>query len=451
MISIKECITKIYKNKSTLYLDILTLIQENKIEFIIINLPLYYNNDKIPNDIDIVLDEENFQKAKLLLKKLSFEKLDRFINSNQEAFIKYNPNECEFIRIHLHNHFDFYGQKILSYQEIKDNSFENDGFLYPDKFFEKSILLFESFFRKKSHYYKRIKEIDSKQFSQEIKFKNKYSNVLFEKLIVFFNREKHVSSIEQIVTMMKIFKNIKLYQYIFKKIILKISTLLIFRKKGKLVFILGIDGSGKSTISQEVVNKIESGGYLTKYSYWGLKVTLLQKFKNLFKKSQNINVKNKTHTLKIEGGIVSKINQKSKLIGSIFYFILSTIYVIDYWLLIFKGKSFISIENNYLIVDRSYYDKLYDTSILAHKLFYYCLPKPDLIIRLNGDLNTFYERKKEFNVDDLKILNNRVDNIINYCNSKNIPNMEIDTTENNLIDSVCTILNHIDKEHNAKY
>jgi hypothetical protein len=446
MKSISTILLKTYGLKSEIYLVWLKKLKSEKIRFVIINLPIHYQINTTPGDLDIVVHPDDYVKAEKVLKKNYFVNIERFISNGQKIYTLYDS--LNFNKIHLYRNVSYYNTNIISFDEIYKNSVVVEGFNYPNIKMDYVILLIESFFKKKYHYYERIQNlgIQSKDIKIFFKIFKNYKFIYFLNLNYLSNRK--INTRYQIINIYKYFpkKYIRITNFIAKKGFISIKSKFIWNRRGRLIFFIGIDGSGKSALAKEFYKKINDGGLIGKYAYWGLKITFIQRLRQKIVKSRGGNAGNDGHSVKLTGGIADNLEKKSKILSSIFYFVLTLAYIIDYWILIFKDLTFISNENNILIVDRSYYDKLSDTSIILNRLFYYCLPKPDCIIRLNGDLDIFYNRKKEFAVEDLKILNDRVDNIIFYAKKKNTSTIEIDTVKNNIDQSIGLVLDKIWKD-----
>ena len=444
MCNLEDIISKTYGDKSYFYLEYMNLMLSKKLDFIVINLAVYYENNSKPNDLDILLDSSNYKKAVDLLISEGFIELKRFISSAQRAFYIFIPKINGFIRFHLHKNLSFFYSNILMYEDVKPHCYQLGNFLYPKEHLDYTILSIESFFRKKQHYYARMNKIkfDEQQYHKLLE-STKFKTLLL-KLNENCKNDVKVTSINQAITFFNLTRRVdSLLKYSLIKVSNSFGSLNLTRRQGKFILFLGIDGSGKSTLATSVHNEIDNGGPICNYSYWGLKETLIQKLRKRFSRKKEVVVSNNGHSEKLTEGINKSLEKKSKILAEMFYFALSLAYVFDYWLMIINDLRFISNENNCLIVDRSYYDKLSEHSKAANMLFYYLLPKPDLVVRLDGDLQVFYERKKEFCVADLEILSERIDNVSNFCTLKGIDVLEVNTTKLSLEESVGTILSKL--------
>ena len=161
---------------------------------------------------------------------------------------------------------------------------------------------------------------------------------------------------------------------------------------GKIIAIVGIDGSGKSTLIDRL--KVESTHF---YS----------------------NVKNSKKT--------KTIDKKSKKFASEFNFLVGTFLKI-YLPNLFNVLKFKFFGNRNLIYDRYTYDYLillkrkrsFFRDIL-YVLFYY-FPKPTLLVCLKVDPEVALKRKKEFDVNYLK---NRQEELFKIINKVSINELKI--------------------------
>lgn len=155
---------------------------------------------------------------------------------------------------------------------------------------------------------------------------------------------------------------------------------------GKIIAVIGVDGSGKSTL-------IEKTKWESSHFYKGVK-------------------KNKESSLKTKVKIDEKANNFKFFIGTIL-----KVYIPNFYKF-FKYKYF-SKEN--LIFDRYTYDYLSslkcERESIFKKLIYFLFkifPSPDFVVFLSVDPMVAYERKKEFNIEHLRKKQNKLLDIVNH-------------------------------------
>ncbi|KGK98085.1 hypothetical protein LI82_10120 [Methanococcoides methylutens] len=165
--------------------------------------------------------------------------------------------------------------------------------------------------------------------------------------------------------------------------------------------LIGPDGSGKSTLSSEIIKSLEDI-FEEKCYYHGHFAILpeLKKFVPWMKTKENeIDVH----------GIVTKSQKPSRLITSI----LMTYYAIDYiigYACIFQNRG----KGNLILFDRYFYDYIiqpskFGTNNILFRILSQIVPSPDLIIYPHAPSELIYNRKPELTIHEI----NRQENICN--------------------------------------
>ena len=89
-------------------------------------------------------------------------------------------------------------------------------------------------------------------------------------------------------------------------------------------------------------------------------------------------------------------------------------------------------------------------SLLKHRInnFFFHLygRRVDLTFWLTGDYQQIYERKKEFTPERLRSLDEKISNVLVYCH---IDHLKVNVTDNNLDDVVGTIVRQVSAWHEA--
>jgi dTMP kinase len=175
----------------------------------------------------------------------------------------------------------------------------------------------------------------------------------------------------------------------------------------KLICLIGIDGSGKTTVAKELVKKLKTNGINYKYA-WVNNQPLLMYFIRFFwrirLKSKGIKEYSKYKKEK------SSLAQK-KLIKKIYELVHSFDYVLWVWL---KVKLPLLLGKK-IIVDRYYFDVAinfvlidnYNDEKLLNKIKEYerWIPKPDVLFYINISEETAFSRKDD--IPDIEYLYER--------------------------------------------
>ena len=186
----------------------------------------------------------------------------------------------------------------------------------------------------------------------------------------------------------------------------------ITKPTGFTVAFYGCDGSGKSTLINQLISERTNLTTFRAISYHHLYP----------KKDRNINAAPVTNPH--EQVPRSKMASNLKLL----YFLL--LYTIGYWKIIYPQK----IKSNLIIFDRYYFDILVDPKRYRHNgskwlttLVGILIPKPDLTIVVDATPETFQRRKQEVSFDESKRqrakyldLKNHLNNVIVVDNESDI-------------------------------
>lgn len=197
----------------------------------------------------------------------------------------------------------------------------------------------------------------------------------------------------------------------------------LINKPGKFIILLGPDGSGKTTISNVIIENYKKVFFSARLYHFNFK--FFPRLKN-FKLT---NTKDPDYTLP-NSGTNAKIQSSLR----------STIYTIYYGLELiltsnFKGRKLVS-DGCLLIFDRYLHDYFFQRSyrnspkVLLEFILKLCY-KPDLIIFLEGDSKHINKRKNELSSNEINIQQNLIKNkLLPYWRDKKVKTISFNTTNN---------------------
>ena len=230
-------------------------------------------------------------------------------------------------------------------------------------------------------YKNKIIEIYANRTPQQLKclLKKFFGEKITEKIIKKIE-EKNISDLENKKILYFINTILTNYPFLFKFIPYIQFRLYNKLKFGKVVSFIGLDGSGKTTIANMLVKRLNNTGIKAEYKYMGRK---------------------KAHFLpmhKISGFAgVSKI-QKKKRPSRIYLITREFIYFLDlsmrYWLTILPR----TIKGTSIVCDRYAYDFFLDKyfSSFSNFLLRFLYPRPHILIFLDTNENQIIQRKNEY-------------------------------------------------------
>ena len=371
-------------------------------------------------DFDLLLLEGNFQTLLPLLKERgwtkfeaekwrSFEKIHDFFKIIQDG------NNNNFL-IHFHIHEEvrtgqrFTKSLIFDSKEFENKIIEVDGFKTVENEFDYKLKIIRAAF--KLTFFDLVISLIRFNKGSIYKFRNEIlrtSNLSLNTVNDIFSEYLQESSVVKFLIInkkirkdfnnyreKKIFKN-----YYFKLIYSKISKGGKLVKNGFLISLIGVDGSGKSTIINEINNML-SKQFKTKMLYMGLPKSvkksrsILYKFKKRLMKKEEVN---------INGGQLNKVN-KSRITNSIFSILVSVIKLLkNVQILFLKKRGYLVLTDRYPL--HGIYDDLPQWKNSYFINFEKKLNKrfvlPNKLFLLSADEKILELRKPESYQDDHKI------------------------------------------------
>jgi thymidylate kinase len=171
------------------------------------------------------------------------------------------------------------------------------------------------------------------------------------------------------------------------------------KKKPRLICLIGLDGTGKTTLAMDLVKKLNMRGIRAKYVWNGFEPRIMKPFwklgKMLFLRHENRASDYTGFSVKL------KKSFKSPLISSMY----QLVFLIDYWIQILVNTRIPLMMKKIVISDRYYYDVLinltvdlsYSSEKFGHmnKIFMKTCPHPDIVFLIDLSEEIAYERKTD--------------------------------------------------------
>lgn len=360
------------------------------------NLPFSFNND-----IDILVDEIDFNKAINIFKQSSTNNIFLIKIKSRFGYSGLYFFDNELNKIFLIDIFfrlqkkwrNYIDTSIILDKKVLFNNFyviENNCEVYTICVKE---LLTYGLVRKK--YYNRIKNIKiDKKILRKIseKYLDKKNFTYLYELIISRNIFK-ISKRLRLKTKYPFFINIYFYKYCFLYIYSKLKNLI--SEPTPLICLIGPDGVGKSTVSELLKNYLTKSSFFKKVNLYHHRFEYLPALSSF--KNQNVTSKPKLDNTRVHSSI--------RVIMYLIYYTLD--YIIG-WTKIFKSK----IKGEIIIMDRYFYDFYIQNSYsklpnIYKNIFYLLIPKPVVTIFLYANPRIVIKRKKELTFDQHIIQNKR--------------------------------------------
>ena len=413
-------------------------------------------------DFDLLLMEGNFQTLLPLLKERgwakfeaekwrSFEKIHDFFKIIQDR------NNNNFV-IHFHIHEvvrtgeRFTKSLIFNSKEFKNKIIEVEGFKTVENEFDYKLKIIRAAF--KLTFFDLIIALIRFNKTSIYKFRNeilKTPNLSMNGENDIFSEYLHESSlIKFLIINKKIRKDFNNYRekkifknYYFKLIYSKISKGGKIVKDGLLVSFIGVDGSGKSTITNEIYN-ILSKQFKTKIIYMGLPKSV-KKFRSILYSIKRRS--KKKYTANKDRQLSNK--DKSSIVNSFFSLLVSVIKLLkNLQISYLKKRGYIILTDRFPL--EGIYDDLPQWKISYFRNFEKKLNKkfklPNKLFFLSVDKKILELRKPESYQDNYKIKLKIQQNLTEYAEKNDLVKV-LDNSKNLNLNSFI-IIDEIFKEIN---
>jgi len=377
------------------------------------------------NEIDILVEENKIKKAEEILRDKSFKKENKLSYINHHIFKRFIPNEKSFFIFDIKRNLSFLDIVYLSGEEIIKNRVKKSWFFIPSRDDEVVALILHSIINKGifREEYKRLIENYIKE-NDGLKYIKKKLDSINKKIYPLLLK-KDYNGLTNLRTriiaknLMNINNLLSFLGFLMLYLFRKISVLNPF-SKGILISFSGTDGSGKSTISKEIVRLFNENNIKSDYVYMGWRNYIIPR-----------DTISKAYDKRIEGNISKR--RKSIL------FVFADLFVFFEMYLRYLFWIFIRLRNNeFVVCDRYIYDRLIYKNVtnIGRFLILKLYPKPDYNFYLYGDPKKVYDRKKEISLDDTKRQMRMFKKIKNDVGFIEIKNEDINETISRIINEI---------------
>lgn len=337
-------------------------------------------------NVDILLSDKDYQQASLILEQQRFilylpERVEKY----KRMYVYFDPakKENSLTTIHLHREVAWHGLIALTKKPILERARNNIPSPEDSLLIHVAHAIFENFavneFQRKLLEEYKLKVVDYEYINKQLQ-ENGWKKE-FTQFLSAFTVSKGMIIRAYLKNFSKRPTGMLLLSLKAGKALLRTASL---RRKGYLIALVGMNGTGKTTLQQELLNQYTpltnfvSGQY---GYYFGWNPTL---FSKILAKSTG----NKKIFEKVTTEIVEQFNFFQEGLFLYIYFE----YLWRYYTKIYPQLR----KNHVVISDRYFYDMYgqypYSQNSFILPLLYF--PKPDALFVLDADVNTVMKRDK---------------------------------------------------------
>lgn len=423
-------------NKTAIFNHIFEEFNKRNIDYVILHsyqrYPYHFDSD-----IDTAVVVDKIREAITLLDNVlvgtGWSVIQFWQHENYAADCVISNNK-EFLQVDFCTHYERNGRVILPVQELVQGRKKQGNFYVPCSMTEFTYIL--------------LKKILKKEFSKGSKEQlfdliSDMSNTEVEQLIIslqrFFTQGEIIDLLEKI--RQQKFSEINLNE-LYEKLLKNTYSLIgalhyrffdvkrimerIIYPTGLFVVLLGVDGSGKTTIATQL--KKEYAIAFRRIKHYHSRVRILNDISQIKKGAKPIDVSNPHSKKKQAGKIVSVLK---------FAYYYLDFLIGDFIITVAKIKS------SFVLIERYYYDYFIDKvrynlnlSNAFLKLFSHLILKPDVIFILTGDSDELLKRKNEITLNEIDEQKKRMKELFEN-HSKAV---FIDTTKNTVEENVAEMV-----------
>ena len=367
----REKIQQIYNQKAGAYLDVLDDFDKFNIDYILLNLLVPDDN---PGDLDILIFGSNISRTNIILEAHDFVFYANY-EKGQVLWNKYIKG-TGFVQIHVYDSLFICGREYFDKCLIEKQLSNKIEFHF-------YIFLVETLFKAKLRSTQYLEYKSRCSLSNLLVFINSVSpqNIIIAKYVIECYESTHIIDHHKRNYLLWRNRPFERTKALLVKCGRRIRAFL--RNDNIYVLFLGVDGAGKTTLTEEVYKVFAKGGIFPKRYYLGLRDSYFTP-----KRSGNY----------------QKFQDKTKYEGTNYHLPLTPLRfckIILYWLeynlkyLKKVGLHPYGVRTLFLI-DRSYLDLLrfYPYTVVKTLLIKFSFI-PHKIVFLSGDEETLYNRKKE--------------------------------------------------------
>lgn len=401
-----------FKKSKILVMKIFARLNEEKIPYVVLrnyeSLP-----DSIGHDIDILVDEKAFERYLYIIHEVLFQenwiiiqKENRLgFQSNTVTSTQFEKQPEKSIRWDTLSPYTWKGITWVDTDEVmKQRIFHKNLFYVPSPGTEGSILLLKELLQQgkiRERYYSRIQ---SGLLKDPEGFKLTLKKFFDEEIVIFLLTNAQMENWDTINANFKsirsnlIIKSIKsnLSSFLFNsmKFVFGHFTDYLNGRNNLFICLIGPDGSGKSTVSQGIIDATED--LFDKRLYFHGHYGIIPELKQLLP----FDFGNKTERK------ISSVNGGKRSVKPVFIYVMMVYYALDFIIGSIK-YSFRRNSSHLILFDRYFYDYCIQNPQITPDNFLFrvlslIVPRPDLIIYLNAPAELIFDRKPELTVDEIR-------------------------------------------------
>ncbi|MFH1686483.1 MAG: hypothetical protein ABIE70_03070 [bacterium] len=437
--SLSAIFERIYGRRSAAMMAVLSRLADEGIRPIILNLPLCFTSAEVPNDLDLLLDPPGYNQALAVLGSIEFVRLPDGPDQSQSVLLRYLP-QVGFVRVHLHRDLCYWGVCLVQYRVASSYCRAVEDVLVAGPILDYWVLLIEWFFRRKSHYRSRIEEVGNhlNQVPPSTELIEPSARGLARRVRMLWRANVAPTPWTSLRLVLTIgFRRPGLPAAVIGKAIRWARRWPLSARRGTVVFLMGVDGTGKTSLAEWIQENSRPGGPQVRVRYLGLKSTIVQCTR------RRLTGRSAVEEVATQRSLSDDLRNRSKTPAGLFDLLVVGGYLMEYAIRSLLLLRVAAAANDLVVVDRGYYDKLAERHKPGNVLLYYLLPRPDLILMLKGDPGALYRRKPEIPNEKLSEMQDSLLDAAQWLRDKGVNVVTIDTTESDLPDVRASALSEI--------